>query len=162
MPALDNLSTIAFSPAELTSLDGFVTGIQNLFASKGVEVLTNQEMKDYSKVANERYGFVKMVTDDVKKNPSLLSPRVKQADWDIDVAAESALSSRVTQIENLAKLSFSAYAPVLFDMWIATSICYRYVRLLAREGDPLANTYYKKWSAQYEKVGGNAPGMPNP
>jgi hypothetical protein len=152
MPAQDNLSTLTFTPAELTLLDGYVTGIQGLFASKGVEVLTPDEMKDYSKVANERYGFVKMVADDVKKNPSLLSPRVKQADWDVDTATEGVLSSRISQIENLSKISFSAYALVLFDMWVAANICYRYVRLLAREGDPLANTFYNKWSAQYEST----------
>lgn len=159
MPAKDNFSTLAFTAAEQTTIDTSITAIFGILAAKG-EVLTPDEMKEFGKVAMERYGFVKMVADDVKKNPQLLSPRVKQSDYDVDTTAEAFMSSRVSQITNIDNLSRSLYVLVLYDMYVAANMCYRYVRLLAQEGDTVATTFYDKWKKQYETKTPTNPATP--
>ena len=97
-----------------------------------------------------------MVYEDVKATPELRSPRVNQTLWDADHAAKEALQTRVTQAQNAAALAKSAQVMALFDMYQQANVCYRYVRLLAREGDGIAVTFYEKWKAQYERRGNHS------
>ena len=146
---INNLISIAFTPAELAQIDALFTNLETLFAGKLVQLTATQSQR-YGKLGNETENWSNMIFTDAATAPAGTIPAfLSKPEWDKDATARGQISNRATRLENISRQLTDTNRLIGFDIYQTCLTVYNNVKYLTTQNVPGAKALYEKWSVQF-------------
>ncbi|MBK5283858.1 MAG: hypothetical protein JJE25_00510 [Bacteroidia bacterium] len=151
--ALENLISIAFTPAELAAIDGALTVIETTIAGKVVN-LTPEERQQYGRIGNRTENWIDKVKGYMDANPTLVPPYIDTIEHKKDFEARKSMTPRLNRITSVFEMLDDTQKLISSDLWTNSIDFYRNVKIASQQNVPGSTAIYQDLKAQF-------PGRPN-
>jgi len=151
--ALENLISLALTPAELTAIDNAITIIETTLAGKVVN-LTPEERSQYGRISNRTENWIDKVKGYVGTTPALVPPYIDTTEYSKDYQARQDLKPRLTRLASVFESLDDTQKLISSDLWHNSIAFYRNLKIASQQNVPGSTAIYNDLKIQF-------PGRPN-
>lgn len=156
--ALENLISVTFTAAELSTLDKAFDEIEGVLKGKVIN-LSPQQRKQHGRVKYEMEVWVKKAANYADQNPSLLPTYVDKTELDTDLATHSELNPRIDRLEIIIQGMLDTNLLLGTDLYNNLIAFYRSLREASKSNAPGASSIYKDLKQQFPGPGTGGKGV---
>ena len=157
--ALDNLISVAFTPAELAAIDGALTTIETTLAGKVIN-LTPEERRRYASISSEIAQWVQKCRGYMNQVPSIVPGYIDLPELDADMQARRDLMPRLRRATSILESIDDTALLLGSDVYTNCLAFYRAVREAAKSNVPGSTSIYQDLAAQFPGRPGSVPPAP--
>ena len=151
--ALDNLISVAFTPAELAAFDTALAAIETLLQGKVIN-LTPAERQRFAAVSNETLPWVQKCRDYITQMPGIVPAYLDITRLDADITARQDISPRLARTKSILESLDDTKVLLGSDIFDNCIFFYRAVKAAAQANVPGSTTVYQDLAVQF-------PGRPH-
>lgn len=151
--SLDNLIHVEFTEEEIQQTLTHLAAIEAVFANKTI-ALTPEQRREYGRLGNNNGPWVNRVHSFMKQRPDFLPAFINLEEFEVDKAAQEAITPIITRIEALQIALDDTLKLVGSDLYSASIAYYRNIKLLAAQNVPGAKPIFDDLKVQF-------PGTPS-
>ncbi|MEW7292965.1 hypothetical protein [Aquimarina sp. 2304DJ70-9] len=148
--ALENLISIDFKKEELKELDHHMTGIQNIFKGKTVNI-TPEQRRQYGSIGNHNKLIVDKAKNYMEQHPDWIPRFLDKEEFDRDHKTREQVESRAQLLNNLSQQLLDTKTLLDHDNYTNALSFYRMMRFLAGENEPGAKPVYEDMKVLFNK-----------
>jgi len=146
--AQENLISIAFTAAELTTLDNAFTAIEGVLNGKCVN-LTADERHQYGKVADEMENWIGKAKDYMIAKPALVPSYINMTEVNKDFDAHKAILPRIKRVEAISNLLTDTNKLLGSDLYHNAMAYYNSLKVSAKNDAVGARTIFDDLKTQF-------------
>ncbi len=141
--AFENLISINFTTAELTTLDDALQQIKTVLRGKTVN-LTPDQRRQYGSIAEQNKLFVNKAKELMEQNPNHVPNFLDKVEFDKDYNARQQIANRLIRLEGLTEQLADTKILLDHDNYFNALTFYRNIKFLSKESVAGTTTLYKE------------------
>ena len=159
--ALDNLISVAFTPAELAALDTAFASIEATLAGKVIN-LTPEERRRYASISTEMRPWIRKCRDYMTQLPSIVPGYINLPELDADMQARRNIETRLNRAKSINESMDDTFLLLGSDVLTNCLAFYKAVKAAAQANVPGSTTIYQDLAQQFPGRPRSVPPPPNP
>ena len=152
--AFQNLISIAFTEAELQSIDKALADIATALAGKTVN-LTPAERQQYGSIAEQNKLFVNKAKVLMEQNPQHIPSFMDKTEFDKDYDARVQIEDRLQMLKGLTEQLSDTKVVLDHDNYFNALSFYRNIRFLSKENIPGSTSLYEEMKQFFVRTPSN-------
>ncbi len=148
---LDNLISISFTAAEVTTLETSLAAIEAIINPKVVN-LTPKERQRYGKMGDETENFAVKTVTYTEQNPQIVPFFLDAAELKIDIEARKVIDPILKRISIIFEKLDDTHKVIGFDLFNQVISIYRNVKMLSKQNVPGITVIYEDLKKQFPHV----------
>ena len=160
--ALDNLISVAFTPAELAALDTAIASMETTLQGKVIN-LTPEERQRYAAVSTEMRPWIRKCRDYMTQLPSIVPGYINLVELDADMKARRDIETRLNRTKSVLESMDDTYLLLGNDVLNSCYAFYRAVKSASLANVPGSTSIYQDLAQQFPgRPRSVPPPPPNP
>ncbi len=155
--ALDNNISIAFTAAQLATMDTALTNLEAALAGKVVN-LTVEQRKIYGKINNKRENWIDKVREYSTQMPAIIPSYLNIAEHDKDIVARKAIMPRLNRLESIRRSMEDTAMLLGADLYNNSLGIYGNVKEMSKRNVPGITPIHLDLKEQFPGAGGHKIG----
>ena len=146
--ALDNLISVEFTPAEITTISDALTSIENILKGKVVN-LTASQRREYGRLGDKTENFVNKVGIYVDQKPEIVPYFVDKTEVRKDAESRAMLTPILKRMQSVYESIDDTHKLLGWDFYNNVIAIYRNIKMLSKQNVPGINAIYDDLKKQF-------------